>query len=1775
MATFQTREQMIKQMAKDSNTKSKVGTTDKKAQTYLETVSNKKVTTTNEQKEKLRKQAEALQLARKKVPNAVTKTTTEALPKTLSEMGSEAFNNVMYLAGKVGVGAVSGVENIAKGVASTERNQIIPTVGKLAEKIPVVGAPIKLANLVSENVAKSVGNIQEGVTGTNYLTESMNAKNKIIDDFIMENKGGKLSQAVEEQFGSKTTQGIQKLGNIAEGTGGLLTTIATGGLPSMYASVYGGSYSKARQEGASDTEAKIYANLNAGKEVLTEKMFGAIPGLPKGTVSEALNKVFSNKTVRSLVDTLGEGVEEVISSAVDPILQRLTYNKGAELANIEDLSADALAGIIIGGLFQGAGKIANINMPKIEDTQVGNINTIPTEQNANLSQLQANTEQLAPNTQEIAPKIAENIVPIVTQGKEVQKMTQEQVEKELYDYVNKTYKVSDQEEVGFNRASSGYVGDKLSKNAYSSIQKGIMPLKDASKILGVSKNKIREFVSSSEWHHTGKKADETDFYNIRPYIYIKNGDIEGLKNDTEIDIDEEDIPRYVENYNAMQKMTLQQIADLKEQRKIKAKEEYEAKAPEREIKMQKLKEFQMKRIGENSTKEASDLYNELMQGEYEQSSSGTLYRKGQKPTPEQYENKTIPIGTQALKPNETNSGYTLIEYNGNEWVTPKVTKQEVTDNIMKNVSEKLDIPETMPKREIVDNVVKGVEDLIDKASNKELAKVVISKIDPKYANKRIQDVFENYGEAYKNIEQDNKIKSETNEGPIVVQKNGEVKNFVTAISDDINDETQSSKVADILTEYKKQDEKKANQLETFYTMFRNQGQAFDNLAKTSNNPEIKYKYDKLLSAAAEGQYVIGEAQTNNQGQRIGKSINEIWKPIEEAGNIDLFSDYLLHKLNIERMAQGKPVFGESITADISKKEVAQYEKNHPEFVEASKNINTFNKNQLDNLVKAGITSEEAQKTMNEMYDNYIRIQREKPIKKSPFQMFKGASARNPIQRATGGNADIKPLKESMAEQAIQVKKAIRKNDLGLEVMKSLEGLPVDTYEKTLIEKDGTYKMIVFKEGKPYAVDISENMYNGLSKERYKIEELLPFRILQKASQFQRGILTSDNLVFTMTNFAKDIQDGAFNSKYPKQFLGNYATAVVEIAGKGKWYDLLKANGGLGDTFFDSQDGFKSTQPTKFKKNPAKFTIERIRQFNEMVEQAPRLAEFISTMENGGTITEAMYNAAEITTNFKRGGYITKAINRNGVNFLNASIQGLDKTFRNFSEQPGARPYVKMLIKATLWGMAPALINQFLLGDDEDYKDLPQYVKDQYYLFKTGDNKFIRIPKGRSLATTFGNIARRSLQTVGKEDDAWKDFGKGVANQFSPVNPIEGNIISPFIQVAQNKAWHGGKIVPTRLEDEPAKEQYDERTTELSKTIGKYTGISPMKTDYILNAYTGWVGDIGMPMMTPLAENNVLSDKFTTNSIRNNKNVSMLYDLQQKLQTENKSDNPTELSIKAIKDLNKATTELSKLYNEKRKVEMVSSPDQKAKSEEIQKKINQIAKTAIANYNQQKTQGTQTVKGYSDYKANKPSEKTEDKISTIQALKITPEEKFKLYELEVFSQTPRKDGSSQLQDVQKALENGITQDQIVNAYNKLTEDGKALPSDYDKLISTIGSINSGKYEVEKSIGKSIADTKYNAYTKLKVPQEQIAKLYATKTEGAEKSDVIDNLRQLKGIDAEQKRLFLAMEYSLNKADKRLVRDYIMKQDISNAEKLEIFKTLKGFKVDSVKKTVEIE
>lgn len=755
----------------------------------------------------------------------------------------------------------------------------------------------------------------------------------------------------------------------------------------------------------------------------------------------------------------------------------------------------------------------------------------------------------------------------------------------------------------------------------------------------------------------------------------------------------------------------------------------------------------------------------------------------------------------------------------------------------------------------------------------------------------------------------------------------------------------------------------------------NKGHYIDKLAKKTGNKELTYKYDRMLNAQAEGQYTIGVAQTDNNGKVIGKSVNEIWKPAEEAGLVKEFSEYLLHKHNISREGQNKAIFGNDFSSSQSRAISEKFEKTYPQFKDWANDVYRYNQNNLENMVDAGLITKETKEFLNEMYPNYVTISRQVDEVLKEFS-DKKTGTNNPLKKAKFANADIKPLKDSMAEQAIRIKKLVRTNEVGLELRKTLKNSEVATnYDEvysptelfaldTVVESDnqGNKYCVIFENGVAKKIEINDDIYKSLKPSTpYEIEKTLPMRAVQKVSNIHKNLLTSNNPIFVVTNFFKDFQDGMFNSRYSSKFIKNYAEAIKQITTKGEIYNQYMANGGGTNTYFDYNSGVRKEggKISKF--------INNIRSVNEMVEQAPRLAEYISTLEDGKTINEALYNAAEITTNFKRGGDITKALNRNGAEFLNASVQGLSKQYRNLTGQNGIKGYVNLLIKASTIGMAPAILNHMLLKDDEDYEDLPESTKDLYYLFKCKDNTFIRIPKGR-VVSIFGAIARRTLESLQGQDDAFEGVGSTVINQIAPNNPLEDNILAPIIQVKNNKTWYGSDLVPQRLRNELPKNQYDEKTDNFSRYLGEKLNISPIKINYLLDQYSGGLGDVLLPMITPESKENVLVDKFTTNSVLKNKNVSKFFDtIEKQTQITNDTEVTDEDELK-MKYLNSKKYDTSALYKQKREIQLsnLSNSEKKQKVEEVQKEINAIVEEALKEYKNIEIKGDSAVVGGKQY-----------------------------------------------------------------------------------------------------------------------------------------------------------------------------------------------------------------
>ena len=279
---------------------------------------------------------------------------------------------------------------------------------------------------------------------------------------------------------------------------------------------------------------------------------------------------------------------------------------------------------------------------------------------------------------------------------------------------------------------------------------------------------------------------------------------------------------------------------------------------------------------------------------------------------------------------------------------------------------------------------------------------------------------------------------------------------------------------------------------------------------------------------------------------------------------------------------------------------------------------------------------------------------------------------SPIARATGGNSDIKSVLDTMGSRTEQVYRAVARNRFGLELMHTLNTV-TDTQPATVDEVLDSFDsdtdellkkgenganptFTVFEDGKRVTFEITEELYDALKPASFKTE--IPG--LSHATKAQRALLTNLNPIFSFTNFPKDIGDVILNSKHPIKTYAEIPEAIKELTSakvgkEGKWISEYLDNGAYNNKHFDSKQQVFIDKSTA--KKVLGFVPEKISNASDFVEHIPRLAEYIASRKSGDSIEVAMLNAQRVTTNFAAGGDFTKALNRNGFTFLNASVQG--------------------------------------------------------------------------------------------------------------------------------------------------------------------------------------------------------------------------------------------------------------------------------------------------------------------------------------------------------------------------------------------------------------------------------------------------------------------------------------------------------------------------------------
>lgn len=460
-----------------------------------------------------------------------------------------------------------------------------------------------------------------------------------------------------------------------------------------------------------------------------------------------------------------------------------------------------------------------------------------------------------------------------------------------------------------------------------------------------------------------------------------------------------------------------------------------------------------------------------------------------------------------------------------------------------------------------------------------------------------------------------------------------------------------------------------------------------------------------------------------------------------------------------------------------------------------------------------------------------------------------------------------------------------------------------------------------------------------------------------------ALITQLNPVFATTNAIRDYDTAMKNSKAynnPITFTGAYMSALWDVIRNSDNYKQYKAaGGGHMSMFSDNIDVLKKTLREVNSKDAGLarrlaqaiflHPIECVTKINEITEAIPRLAEFKGMKKKGADNQQAIYAASDITVNFNRSGDVGRKLNKI-FRFSNATVQGMDKQARIFTsggKKEIAKHMLRYLISAIL---TTALLEFWNRTSDEDgWEELSQYQKNNFYCISIGNGKFIKIPKARE-AAILNTTAERAADYAFGDKEAFYQFGQYIGDTtlpaWLPVTGIAeggieegvhqaagGTILGGIVDNMVNKDFKGTPIVSSALEDEPNKEQYNQKTSLLAKSIGQTFNWSPMKIDHLIDNYTGIIGKLNRSVTADgFSPSNLYGTSFSADSVYSTDVFNKVYERRDKM-FKKYQNNPTpqnacmyeKYASKAtyITQANKAIKRLSESEQRKARQELIS------------------------------------------------------------------------------------------------------------------------------------------------------------------------------------------------------------------------------------------------------------
>ncbi|MDR1076350.1 MAG: LPD5 domain-containing protein [Xanthomonadaceae bacterium] len=514
--------------------------------------------------------------------------------------------------------------------------------------------------------------------------------------------------------------------------------------------------------------------------------------------------------------------------------------------------------------------------------------------------------------------------------------------------------------------------------------------------------------------------------------------------------------------------------------------------------------------------------------------------------------------------------------------------------------------------------------------------------------------------------------------------------------------------------------------------------------------------------------------------------------------------------------------------------------------ETQQAVNKFNRAVLDIGQQAGVINEESRQVWeSEFYIPFYREMEDGPDV-GPGQT--GLLRQRVIERLAGGNDILGDPLENMLANWSQIMTASMRN---MAANAALDQAVLAGIAKPL-EAPNKKSVWTMREGQQKHWEVEDKFVMDAL-------EALNFSgynnpAMKAAARFKHALTfgVTINPSFRIRNLARDVLSAMATTEVGYNPIRNLVTGWTATR-KGSDTQIELMAGGGAVRFGSLNDGDQAANAKRLismgiQDNQILDTQDKVKnafrrfydwwqEVGDRGETINRAAIYERALQEGRDHLQASFEARDLLNFTSMGSSAAIRALTQVLPFFNARLQGLDKLYRGAKVNPRRFSAVTGMV-----AMASALL--YLLNrDDEDYKALPDHVRDTYWVVKLG-GKWLYLPKPFEVGA-LGTIVERGTELALAGDDyKAKDFANtllGVLSENLAMNPVP-QIARPITEVAFNYDMFRSSPIDSMAQQRllPA-DRYTASTAAPAVALGKATGISPQRLEHLVRGYFGWLG----------------------------------------------------------------------------------------------------------------------------------------------------------------------------------------------------------------------------------------------------------------------------------------------------------------------------------------------